>query len=318
MLTHRRTMHAQTPQPFGVNLQIRTWHPSRPTCFKVNTSIQQQEPSCRKKGSAVSVSAMPRCGCPACGGAAQASSQQPSLYQRYFARFMANSVAEYESAAHPWKVDLFSKLVQGRPTQRILEVGIGTGPNLKYLAAAHKEQHGQGQQGSAESELYQGQQLSTELQGLEVVGCDPNMAMQPYARQAAVDAGLSGAVSLLQGSAEELPLESNSFDSAVITLVLCSVRDPAHAIDEVIRVLKPQGRLLFLEHVAASWETQPLLRAKQAIWSPLHSILADNCHLTRDTKMVIERASFSDLTLVEDNLPEMGVISPHIRGIAVK
>eukprot|EP00983_Pelagomonas_calceolata_P038968 1136988-Pelagomonas_calceolata.AAC.1 len=55
-----------------------------------------------------------------------------------------------------------------------------------------------------------------------------------------------------------------------------------------------------------------------AIWSPLHSILADNCHLTRDTKMVIERASFSDLTLVEDNLPEMGVISPHIRGIAVK
>eukprot|EP00983_Pelagomonas_calceolata_P038970 1136988-Pelagomonas_calceolata.AAC.3 len=174
--------------------------------------------------------------------------------------------------------------------------------------------------------------LLHELQGLEVVGCDPNMAMQPYARQsllatvwnslwaiiigvgceyevwptgnvsfmmeiiatwmvvvlAAVDAGLSGAVSLLQGSAEELPLESNSFDSAVITLlrplkyysgaawheqnrshvslysqVLCSVRDPAHAIDEVIRVLKPQGRLLFLEHVAASWETQPLLRAKQ-------------------------------------------------------
>eukprot|EP00983_Pelagomonas_calceolata_P038971 1136988-Pelagomonas_calceolata.AAC.4 len=100
MLTHRRTMHAQTPQPFGVNLQIRTWHPSRPTCFKVNTSIQQQEPSCRKKGSAVSVSAMPRCGCPACGGAAQASSQQPSLYQRYFARFMANSGYKPDAHAH--------------------------------------------------------------------------------------------------------------------------------------------------------------------------------------------------------------------------
>uniref|UniRef100_A0A7S3QX43 Methyltransferase type 11 domain-containing protein n=1 Tax=Dunaliella tertiolecta TaxID=3047 RepID=A0A7S3QX43_DUNTE len=243
------------------------------------------------------------CGCPACAEVAQASSQQPSLYQRYFAYAMASSMGVYESAAHPWKADLFSKLVQGRPTQRILEVGVGTGPNFKYLAAAHKEQHGLGQQ---------------EVQGLEVVGCDPNTAMQPYAKQAAVDAGLSGAVSLLQGSAEELPLESNSFDSAVITLVLCSVQDPARAIDEVIRVLKPQGKLLFLEHVAASWETQPLIRAQQALLNPLQSALADNCHLTRDTRRVLDDANFSDLMLIEDNLPGVGVFSPHIRGIAVK
>ncbi|KAF5834251.1 S-adenosyl-L-methionine-dependent methyltransferase [Dunaliella salina] len=237
------------------------------------------------------------CGCPACAGISQASSQQPSLYQRYFAYAMASSMGVYESAAHPWKTDLFSKLFsfQGRPTQRVLEVGVGTGPNFKYLAAAHKEQQ---KQLSAQSMLDHGQL--------------PSMA--------AVDAGLNGSVSLLQGRAEELPLESESFDAAVITLVLCSVQDPARAVDEVIRVLKPQGKLLFLEHVAASWETQPLIRAEQALLNPLQSALADNCHLTRDTKRVIEAkgSNFSDLVLIEENLPGVGVFSPHIRGIAVK
>ncbi|KAF5834256.1 S-adenosyl-L-methionine-dependent methyltransferase [Dunaliella salina] len=315
LLTHTQTMHVQRP-----SIQTRPLSPMRRNQITRGATIQQQKPNCRNRGSTILAGSLPKCGCPACGQAAQSSGQQPSLYQRYFAQFMANSVEEYESAAHPWKVDLFSRLVKGRPTQRIVEVGVGTGPNFKYLAAAHREQHGQEQQVSSERQQKEGQQPNAELQGLEIVGCDPNTAMQPYAKQAAVDAGLNGAVSLLQGRAEELPLESDSFDAAVVTLVLCSVRDPPRAIDEVLRVLKPQGRLLFLEHVAASWETQPLLRAQQALWSPIHSVLADNCHLTRDTKRVIaeKRSNFSDLMLIEENLPGMGLVSPHIRGIAVK
>lgn len=66
-----------------------------------------------------------------------------------------------------------------------------------------------------------------------------------------------------------------------LTQVLCSVTDVTKALKEIHRVLKPGGKLLFLEHVQADARTQPVLRWCQDLLNPLQQALADGCHLNR-------------------------------------
>lgn len=117
---------------------------------------------------------------------------------------------------------------------------------------------------------------------------------------------------------------------------------------EVRRVLRPQAQALFIEHVAAPWQSQPLVRAQQvclvhasdldafilcicviltlsahcksqALLDPLQISLADGCHLQRNTKDNLQTAGFSELSLLSENLQGISsTISPHVRGIAVK
>jgi ubiquinone/menaquinone biosynthesis C-methylase UbiE len=116
-------------------------------------------------------------------------------------------------------------------------------------------------------------------------------------------------------AAEELPFAGGSFDAVVSTLVLCSVRDPARALAELLRVLKPGGRLLFIEHVAGEASRLRWQRRVEPLWKRLMG----NCHMTRDTLAEIERAGF----LVEDVKREslrkaFPLVRPSIRGRAVK
>ena len=140
-----------------------------------------------------------------------------------------------------------------------------------------------------------------------------------YASAAAERAGIM--YEQRRGTAEALPLESSSVDCIVCTLVLCSVRDPGAALAEVSRVLKPGGRFVFVEHVAAGVD-QPVLAIGQRLLDPLQSLLADGCHLTRDTGALLEEAAsagrFSHLALDKFNLasPMASLISPHIAGEA--
>jgi len=84
--------------------------------------------------------------------------------------------------------------------------------------------------------------------GLHIIGLDPNLSMESYAMENTRRAGLvDGAVSIITGVAEEIPLEDSSVDAVVGTLVMCSVPDVPLALQEIQRVLKPGGRYLFIE-----------------------------------------------------------------------
>jgi SAM-dependent methyltransferase len=92
---------------------------------------------------------------------------------------------------------------------------------------------------------------------------------------------------LVQAPAEELPFRDSSFDTVVSTLVLCTVADPERALSEIVRVLRPNGRLLFLEHVQADdgWRRRLQGRTVGA-WAAF----ADGCRCDRPTLETIEEA----------------------------
>jgi ubiquinone/menaquinone biosynthesis C-methylase UbiE len=95
---------------------------------------------------------------------------------------------------------------------------------------------------------------------------------------------------VIQAPAEALPLPNETIDTAVITYTLCSVDDPAQALREVRRVLKPGGRVLFLEHGLSS-------DADVATWqrrlNPIWRRLAVGCNLTRPVQQLLDEAGFT-------------------------
>jgi SAM-dependent methyltransferase len=116
--------------------------------------------------------------------------------------------------------------------------------------------------------------------------------------------------------AEQLPFDSGRFDVVVMTLVLCSVRSPSLALSEVSRVLKPGGRLVFVEHVASR---DPGLRAWQERLQPLWSLVAGNCHLAREAVTEISAAGFTTLALQRERMPGApALVAPTVRGVAVR
>ncbi|EMS67622.1 Methyltransferase-like protein 7B [Triticum urartu] len=180
---------------------------------------------------------------------------------------MDKGMQSYEAEIAQYKSNLFSQLsVAG---ENILELGVGTGPNLKYYASAD---------------------------GVNVTGVDPNMYMEEYSRAAANSAGLPQSnFTFRRGVAEALPAEDDSMDAVIGTLVLCSVKDTDMALREIKRVLKPGGLYLFIEHVAAA--DGSFLQFVQGALDPLQQFVADGCHLTRKTAENIKEAGFSSLSL---------------------
>ena len=176
-----------------------------------------------------------------------------------FAMVMSKGMSDYEGLMRPLKHAVFAEAL--KPGDALLEIGLGTGPNLGCYGTASR-----------------------------VVGLEPNTAMHGYARASAAAAGLAN-FSLVTGVAESLPFADASFDVIVATMVLCSVRDMHATIAEIRRVLKPGGRYIFAEHVSAPASNAPL-RAVQAMLDPLQAALADNCHLTRDPLPLIEECGF--------------------------
>ena len=147
-----------------------------------------------------------------------------------------------------------------RAAGRVLEVGIGTGLNLRFYDRAKVQ---------------------------TLVGIDPAQQMHSLAQRRSRRAGLP--VDLRQLTAERLPLDSASFDCVVCTYTLCSVSDPMAALAEMRRVLRPGGRLLFAEHGLAP-------DANVARWQyklePYWSRIAGGCHLTRDVPLLLRDAGF--------------------------
>ena len=122
-------------------------------------------------------------------------------------------------------------------------------------------------------------------------------------------------VEVLAAPAEALPFPRQSFDTVVATLVLCSVEEPARALSEIHRVLRPGGTFLFLEHVGAPAGTWP--RRVQALLEPVWKRLAGNCHLTRETGPLLQAAGFELAPCTEEQLPGSTTLTGRsIRGVA--
>jgi ubiquinone/menaquinone biosynthesis C-methylase UbiE len=201
------------------------------------------------------------------------------LGKRVQAWVLAHCAAHYERMVAERKRGLLSGL-----SGDILEIGPGAGPNLGYYA-----------------------------KDARWVGVEPNPYMVPYLRKAAEQAGLK--IEIRSGLAEKLPADDQSVDTVVSTLVLCSVSDPARALREILRVLKPGGRFFFVEHVAAPQGTR--LRTVQRFIRPLWKRIADGCHPDRETGPAIEQAGFAESRYDHFRLP-LGPVGTQIAGFAVK
>ena len=146
----------------------------------------------------------------------------------------------------------------------------------------------------------------------EVVAVEP----EPYLRkEAGGRAGLAPVkVTLVDGVADELPLEDASVDAGVVSLVLCSVPDQSHALAELRRVIKPGGELRFYEHVVSNRESRRRLQRvmDKTVWPRI----AGGCHMTRDTRGAIERAGFIVQRSRRFPFPPGPFGLPHILGSA--
>jgi ubiquinone/menaquinone biosynthesis C-methylase UbiE len=142
---------------------------------------------------------------------------------------------------------------------RVLEIGIGSGLNLPFYS--RNVQH--------------------------VIGLDPSPKLLAMARLA--ERPQSGLIEFVQGSAEKIPLESATVDTVVTTWTLCSIPDAPGALHEMHRVLKPAGRLLFVEHGRAP---DPNVVWWQDQLTPLWKRLGGGCHLNRAIATLIEGAGF--------------------------
>jgi len=164
----------------------------------------------------------------------------------------------------------------GQASGVVLEVGAGTGLNFPWY---HPER----------------------VERVEAI--EPDSAMLAYARERVRQAAVP--ISLTQASVEALPFADASFDSVVVTLVFCSVEDPAQGMQEIKRVLKPQGTLFLFEHVRS--QSAWVARLQDAL-GPLTTRLFGNCHWNRDTARTVQEAGFA-ITHVRR---VKGGLDPHI------
>lgn len=138
---------------------------------------------------------------------------------------------------------------------RVLEIGIGSGLNLPFYSA----------------------------QTSEIIGLDPSPRLLDMAGRR------SDSATLLAGSAEAIPLDNRSIDTVVTTWTLCSVPNIDKAFGEIRRVLKPGGRLLFVEH---GLSPDKGIRWLQDALTPMWRRLGGGCHLNRNMSELIRQAGF--------------------------
>jgi len=167
---------------------------------------------------------------------------------------------------------------------RTLELGSGTGVNLSLYPAG--------------------------VEDLTLSEPDPHMAKRLRAKIAES----KRSAQVVEAGAERLPFEDDSFDTVVATLVFCTVPDPAAALSEAARVLRPGGRVLFLEHVRS--ENPRVARWQDRLEKPWR-FLGDGCHCNRDTVATIDASPLELGKFERGELPKAPpIVRPLVQGSA--
>ena len=201
------------------------------------------------------------------------------LMAAVYDRFM--QVSE-EACLASWRAELLRDL-----SGAVLEVGAGTGVSLAHYPKTLAR----------------------------LVLCEPDPHMRRKLGEKIAAAGAKA--ELCDAAAEKLPFPDASFDAVVGALVLCSVRDQSAALAEIARVLKPGGRLVFLEHVAA--DNKPERLKWQRRIEPVWKHLMGNCHLTRRTEAAIAAAGLRIERIQRESIRKaLPIVRPSIRGVARK
>jgi ubiquinone/menaquinone biosynthesis C-methylase UbiE len=168
----------------------------------------------------------------------------------------------------------------------ILEIGFGTGLNLPYYPPHVRK----------------------------LTAVDPNAGMHRLAQRRVRRSKIEVDQRALSG--ERLPFEGDRFDCAVSTFTLCSIEDVGRAVSEVFRVLKPGGRLLFLEH---GLSPEPGVQKWQRRLNGLQVRLANGCHLDRDMKALVAAQPFASVEVREFYLERTPRTHGYLyRGVATK
>ncbi len=201
---------------------------------------------------------------------------------RLFARMYDRVLQGAEDAGlRAWRANLL-----GPASGVTLEVGSGTGLNLAHYPATVTR----------------------------LVAAEPSRHMRAPLEVRAAQHRLAPEV--IDAPAESLPFEDATFDTLVCTLVLCSVSDLDGCLNEMFRVLKPGGRLIYLEHVAhdGGWR-----KVFQHILEPAWRLWADGCRLTRSTGRHIEAAGFLIDERIDEDMPLAPFfVRPCLRGQAFR
>lgn len=157
----------------------------------------------------------------------------------------------------------YRERVIGAAEGRVLEIGVGSGLNLPFYRAPVRE----------------------------IVALEPAAPLIGMARHMTRDASHTATIPVrfLEASAEAIPLDARSIDTVVTTWTLCSIPQAAAALGEMRRVLRPGGRLLFVEHGSAP---DANVRRWQDRITPAWRCITGGCHLNRPIQAMIEGAGF--------------------------
>lgn len=174
----------------------------------------------------------------------------------------------YASCVCPRVVDFVMAAVQFSETRpgvlkeargNVFEIGFGSGHNLPYYPEQVKK----------------------------ITTVDPNPGLNKIAQKRIAQSPIEVETHILRG--ENLPMDDGTFDTVVSTWTLCSIAGVEQAISELWRVLKPDGRLLFVEHGLAD---NPRTQWWQHKLTPIQKVIGDGCHFNRDIKALIESGRF--------------------------
>jgi ubiquinone/menaquinone biosynthesis C-methylase UbiE len=204
-----------------------------------------------------------------------------NLSGRLFAKFYDRFMAATEQAGLAARR---AELLRGAHGS-VVEIGAGTGANLaRYPPEVN-----------------------------ELVLVEPEKPMADRLREHLARAAAPARI--VEAPAEALPLPDGSFDVAVTTLVLCTVRDPVQSLAELRRVLRPGGKLLFLEHVRSD---DPALAKWQDRLRPLWVRVGHGCQCNRATLETIQAGGFTVESVQHGRIPKAPpIVKPMIVGVAI-
>ncbi len=206
------------------------------------------------------------------------------MYQWLVSKFYDNIMKDAEDKGlRDWR-----QMLLKNSSGDVLELGCGTGANLEFYPSTIKR----------------------------LVLIEPNLHMCQKLKEK-IPVYKMNNIEILNDKAEHLSFADASFDTVVCTLVLCSVSNLEKALSEIHRILRPKGKLIFIEHVAAT--NNPKRYRWQRRLEFLWKHIAAGCHTARNTEEAIIKAGFNMLELSRQSMRGVPpIVRPSIRGVAIR